>query len=508
MPIGDLETTHLPAGSVLVVGAGLAGLFLAMKLAPRPVFILTSKRSVKGAASAWAQGGIASAIGKNDSVEDHVRDTIVAGDGLVDEQVAYILASEGPNRVRDLEKYGVEFDKDENGDFLFGLEAAHGRARVAKVKGDLAGRAIIEVMVEQAKQAEHITALIGWRAESLLSDGNGGIAGAMARKDDGTLMAIDADVTVMATGGVGGLFAVTTNPRTARGDAIGMAAVHGAVIRDPEFVQFHPTAIDIGRDPAPLATEALRGDGAFLTDKYGIRFMDAYHKDGELAPRDEVSRAVFAQIQKGKPPFLDCRKAIGAHFPDEFPTVFGTCINAGIDPRKDLIPIAPALHYHMGGLMTDDVGRTNIEGLYAIGECAAVGVHGANRLASNSLLEACVFGGRAAEAILQDDIKRRQAQDIRPQPWLSMTPEVSKTLRTAMTAHCGVLRNAQGLNILMGVIENLIEQVGPANPLIAARLIAAGALAREESRGGHSRTDFTNESTTARSTTITYDMLD
>ncbi len=508
MALGDLETTRLPAGSILVVGAGLAGLFMAMKLAPRPVFVLTSRRSVKGAASAWAQGGIASAIGAGDSAKDHARDTVNAGDGLVDERIAMILATEGPSRVRDLMDYGVNFDMDERGDFIMGLEAAHGRPRVAKVKGDLAGRAIIDIMVKQAKQAKHITALIGWRAESLLSDGHGGVAGAMARKDDGSLMAIDADITVMATGGVGGLFAVTTNPKTARGDAIGMAAVHGAMIRDPEFVQFHPTAIDIGRDPAPLATEALRGDGAVLTDKHGKRFMDAYHKDGELAPRDDVSRAVFAQIQKGIPPFLDCRKAIGSHFPDEFPTVFSSCQSAGIDPRSELIPIAPALHYHMGGLMTDDVGRTNVSGLYAIGECAAVGVHGANRLASNSLLEACVFGNRAAYAILNNDITRRQAVDIKKQPWLSMTPKVSKTLRNAMTAYCGVLRNGKDLHTLMGIIENLIEQVGHANPLIAARLIAAGALAREESRGGHSRTDFKNEVSPALSTYITYDMLD
>ena len=508
MAFGDLKTTRLPTGSVLVVGAGLAGLFLAMKLAPRPVFVLTSRRSAKGAASAWAQGGIASAIGAGDTPEDHARDTINAGDGLVDERIAMILASEGPARVRDLMEYGVEFDMDARGDFVMGLEAAHGRPRVAKVKGDLAGKAIIEVMVRHAKQAEHITALIGWRAESLLSDGSGGIAGAMARKDDGSLMAIDADITVMATGGVGGLFAVTTNPKTARGDAIGMAAVHGAMIRDPEFVQFHPTAIDIGRDPAPLATEALRGDGAVLTDKNGVRFMDAYHKDGELAPRDDVSRAVFAQIQKGVPPFLDCRKAIGSHFPDEFPTVFESCMSAGIDPRTDLIPIAPALHYHMGGLMTDDVGRTNIPGLYAIGECAAVGVHGANRLASNSLLEACVFGNRAAAAILEDDVKRRKAVNIRKQPWLAMTADVSKTLRTAMTAYCGVRRNGPDLEKLMGIIEGLIEQVGPANPLITARLIAAGALAREESRGGHTRIDFADEVNPPRSTYITYDMLD
>lgn len=508
MGIGDVETTRLPAGAVLVVGAGLAGLFTALKLAPRPVFVLTSRRSKKGAASAWAQGGIASAIGAGDTAESHAQDTIAAGDGLVDPRIAMILASEGPDRVRDLMKLGVPFDTDERGDLVVSLEAAHSRPRVARVKGDLAGKAIIETMVQKSQAADHITGLIGWRAESLLSDGKGGIAGTMARKDDGTLMAIEADVTIMATGGVGGLFAVTTNPKSARGDALGMAAVHGALMRDPEFVQFHPTAIDIGRDPAPLATEALRGDGATLVDRRGRRFMAKYHPDGELAPRDDVARAIFAQIQADDPPFLDCRAAVGDHFPDHFPTVFKSCMDAGIDPRTDLIPIAPAVHYHMGGLDTDDVGRTSIPGLYAIGECAAVGVHGANRLASNSLLEACVFGNRAAQSILDDNIPDRKADKIQSQPWLAMGPEVSTILRTNMTKHCGVRRNAQGLNELLGIIEGLIDRVGAANPLIAARMIAGSALAREESRGGHFRDDFPKETTPARSAYFTYDMLD
>jgi len=298
MPLGDLETTRLPAGAVLVVGAGLAGLFMALKLAPRPVYILTSMRQGEGAASAWAQGGIASAIGAGDTAEDHARDTVAAGDGLVDARVAMILASEGPARVRDLMQYGVEFDTDPRGDLVLSLEAAHGRPRVARVKGDLAGKAIIETMVAQAKKADHITPLLGWRAETLLSDAKGGIAGAMARKDDGSLMAVEADITVMTTGGVGGLFKTTTNPKTARGDAIGMAAVHGAIIRDPEFVQFHPTAIDIDQDPNPLATEALRGEGAILVTSDGKRFMDKYHKDGELAPRDDVSRAVSKKVRR------------------------------------------------------------------------------------------------------------------------------------------------------------------------------------------------------------------
>jgi len=507
MALGDLETTRLPAGAVLVVGAGLAGLFMALKLAPRPVYVLTSMRHGEGSSSAWAQGGIASAIGAGDTAEDHARDTVNAGDGLVDERVAMILTSEGPDRVRDLMKYGVEFDTDPRGDLVLSLEAAHGRPRVARVKGDLAGKAIIETMVERAREADHITPLLGWRAETLLSDGKGGIAGAMARKDDGSLMAVEADITVLTTGGIGGLFKITTNPKTSRGDAIGMAAVHGAVIRDPEFVQFHPTAIDIDRDPNPLATEALRGEGAILVTRNGKRFMDAYHPDGELAPRDDVSRAVFAQIQKGHMPFLDCRKAVGSHFPEEFPTVFASCMSAGIDPRTELIPIAPAVHYHMGGINTDDCGRTNLPGLWAVGECAATGIHGANRLASNSLLEAIVFGNRAAHVINSDSHLNRRADYIRPQPWLAMTHDVSETLRRGMTEHCGVRRNGKGLNKLLGIIAGLTEQVGEANPLITARLIVAGALAREESRGGHFREDFTKEGNPPRSSYITYDQL-
>lgn len=508
MTAGTLDTKRLPAGAVLVVGAGLAGLYLALKLAPRPVFVLTSRRSSVGAASAWAQGGIAAALSPDDTAESHARDTIAAGDGLVDPVIAKILAEEGPARVHDLDAMGVPFDRDSQGQLYLSLEAAHSMPRVARVKGDTAGREIINIMVEQAQAADHITGLIGWRAESLLTDAHGGVAGALARRDDGALLGIEADITVMATGGVGGLFAVTTNPKTARGDALGMAAVVGAKMRDMEFVQFHPTAIDIGRDPAPLATEALRGEGATLTNSNGVRFMQNYHEQGELAPRDDVARAIFAEIKAGRQPYLDCRSAIGAHFDEEFPTVFNSCMSAGIDPRAQLIPVSPAVHYHMGGLATDSVGQTNLDGLFAVGECSATGVHGANRLASNSLLEAVVFGGRAAAHINNMTVTEKKASTIRSQPWLSMTKEVSLGLRQAMTLKCGVRRNAKDLNELINYIDSLTAIVGRANPLITSRIIASAALAREESRGGHFRDDFPDMKANARSSYLTYDRLD
>ena len=507
MAIGDLSTRRLPPGAVLVVGAGLAGLYTALKLAPRPVFVLTSRRSSDGAASAWAQGGIAAALHPDDRWQDHARDTVRAGDGLVDAAIADILASEGPSRVRDLLDLGVPFDRDMDGEFLLGLEAAHSRPRVAKVKGDTAGRHIVDTLLARVREAEHVEGLIGWRAESLLLDGHGGVAGALARRDDGSLLGVEADVTVLATGGVGGLFDVTTNPRTARGDALGMAGVVGAVMRDMEFVQFHPTAIDIGRDPAPLATEALRGDGAVLINNQGERFMLRYHPDAELAPRDDVARAIFAEQLAGRRPMLDARDAVGDHFPDEFPTAFLACMSAGIDPRVNPIPVAPAVHYHMGGISVDSVGRTSLPGLFALGECAATGVHGANRLASNSLLEAVVFGGRAAKHILGTDLPERSSETIRPQPWLSMGAEVTSTLRHAMTLHCGVRRTADGLNHLIGTVDELMEDVGRANPLVAARLIASAALAREESRGGHHRDDFPEERKGSRSSYVTWPQL-
>jgi L-aspartate oxidase len=293
---------------------------------------------------------------------------------------------------------------------------------------------------------------------------------------------------VLATGGSGGLFRVTTNPVEAAGQGLGMAARCGALVADAEFVQFHPTAIDIGRDPAPLATEALRGEGATLVNADGSLFMERYHPLKDLAPRDIVARAVASESLAGRGAFLDCRSAVGSAFPEHFPTVFAACQSAGIDPRVDLIPVAPAAHYHMGGLVTDMWGATTLPGLTAIGECASTGVHGANRLASNSLLEAVVFAERAAIRLREDSSTGAPGGSCEPPP--KLPPEARATLRAAMSAKAGVVRDAAGLSSLLSDIDTLQADHGLSNDLVTARLIATGALARQESRGGHYRADF------------------
>jgi L-aspartate oxidase len=293
---------------------------------------------------------------------------------------------------------------------------------------------------------------------------------------------------VLATGGLGGLYAVTTTPAELKGEGLGLAALAGAVIADPEFVQFHPTAIDIGRDPAPLATEALRGEGAKLLNARGEAFMINYDPAAELAPRDVVARAIHAEIVAGRGAFLDARTAVGGHFPDEFPAVFAACVSAGIDPRHQVIPVAPACHYHMGGVVTDASGATTLTGLYAAGECASTGVHGANRLASNSLLEAAVFGARAGAAAreLAAPTGRISGGDALP----DLPAPALAELRRAMTHDAGVMRDAEGLVRLVETIETMKARHGEGPILTTAGLVAEAALARRESRGAHFRTDY------------------
>jgi L-aspartate oxidase len=487
--------TRLAHEGVLVVGAGLAGLTVALAAAPAKVLVLTDAALNHGCSSAWAQGGMAAALTEGDTPEQHAADTILAGAGLVDEAMARLLAQEGPAAVRALAALGAPFDRTADGGFAQSLEAAHSRPRIARVKGDQAGQAIMEAVTVAVLAAPHIDVRTGHRLRGLLSDADGRVRGVIAEAK-GRMVEITARATILATGGIGGLYAVTTTPAELKGEGLALAALAGARIADPEFVQFHPTAIDIGRDPAPLATEALRGEGAALVNGDGRRFMARYHPDAELAPRDVVARAIHAEREAGRGAFLDARAAVGAHFPQEFPAVYAACMSGGVDPRVQPIPVAPACHYHMGGIATDAQGRSSLAGLYAAGECASTGVHGANRLASNSLLEAAVFGARAGRAAGAEADPRTPAMVCVTAP--DLPPEALASLRQAMSRDAGVVRTAAGLTRLQDEIDALEAVHGRAAPLVAARLVAACALARAESRGGHHRADGTAPQTPRR----------
>jgi L-aspartate oxidase len=476
--------TQRPAAhaEILIIGAGLAGLFLALKLAPRRVVVLSPSPLGEASSSAWAQGGLAAALGADDAPALHAADTVEAGAGRVDPGIGRLIAESGPARLVDLLALGVPFDRSADGQLARSLEAAHSRPRVVRVAGDLAGRAIMDALIAAARAAGHIEIVQGLAARALLQDGHGRIRGAACVDARGARLDRFADETVLATGGVGGLYAVTTNPPEAVGGGLAMAARAGALIADAEFVQFHPTAIDIGRDPAPLATEALRGEGAKLINSSGESFVS------ELLPRDQVARAIHRERESGRGAFLDARAAVGDAFPDRFPTVFAACMAAGLDPRAAPIPVAPGAHYHMGGVVSDVWGRTTLDGLSVVGECASTGAHGANRLASNSLLEAVVFAHRAAERLREAAAPAPAAAGAELPP--SLPGDERKALRALMQTHAGVERDAAGLSAALAAIDAASARLGDANELRAARLIVAGALAREESRGAHFRTDF------------------
>ena len=484
---------------ILIIGAGVAGLYTALKMAPRPVTVITARPVGKGGATPWAQGGMAAAIGADDTPNLHFADTMEAGAGLVDPEAASLLVDGGAVAVEDLARYGVQFYTDANGDYVLGREAAHCRDRIVHATGDQAGAAIMTALVAAAQAAEHITILERVVVEDLLTDDQGAVGGALVYNvAAGERAVFDAAETVLATGGLGGLYAVTTNPAPAQGHGLAFAARAGAVIRDPEFVQFHPTALDIGEDPAPLATEALRGKGARLVNKDGRAFMSDYHKAEDLAPRDVVARAVEAERKAGRGAYLDARDAIGKAFPATFPTVYAACRRGGVDPQTDLMPVAPAAHYHMGGVMTDLDGASSVEGLWAVGEVASSGVHGANRLASNSLLEAVVFGARIAEQLRDKDVAQPHEPgapaDRMDLPSKPADPDALLKIRRAMSAGCALIRSRESLNETLDVIHalNIYPDMtsGLKSALVAAELIAQGAMMREESRGGHYRSDF------------------
>jgi L-aspartate oxidase len=485
----------IDAGDVLIVGAGLAGLFTALKLAPRPVTVLAAAPIGDGASSAWAQGGVAASVDAGDTPASHTADTVIAGAGIVDEAVMLRIAQEAGDRIEDLLRLGVPFDRDLEGKLSLGREAAHSHRRIVRVRGDRAGKAIMEALVAAVRAAPSITVIEGYSAFELIKQGER-IVGVHAHDIDNNVLSVTARATVLASGGVGQLFAVTTNPVQAQAQGMAMAARAGAVIADPEFVQFHPTAIAGTRDPAPLVTEALRGEGATLIDGQGRRFMPAVHPDAELGPRDVVARSIHREIAAGRSVFLDTRAALGARLPEAFPTVYQNCISMGVDPIRDPIPVAPAAHYHMGGIKVDERGRTSLDGLWACGEVSSTGAHGANRLASNSLLEAVVYGARIAGDIAATPLAPAPMEASAPllDPALPVSPLHVMELRQMMSALVGVVRSGETMAEALQQIARLEHMAGGASLFInlatSARLIAAAALARQESRGGHFRSDF------------------
>jgi L-aspartate oxidase len=471
----------------LVIGGGLAGLSVALEAAPRPVLVVTPAPLLQASSSAWAQGGMAAALSFSDTPGLHAADTRDAGAGLVEPEAVRLLTEDGRATVEWLAALGAPFDRDADGDFAVSLEAAHSKARVARVGGDGAGRAILSALVTSVRAAPHVTVWEDGRLRGLIQDATGRVRGALIERAGGRLIEVLAPAVVLATGGAGGLFARTTTPAALLGEGLALAWRARAEIVDPEFVQFHPTAMDVGLDPMPLATEALRGEGARLIDRSGA-FLLGPEPDADLKPRDIVARAVHLAVVAGRGAFLDASTAVGEHFPTTFPAVFAACMRAGIDPRVSPIPVAPAAHYHMGGIAAGRDGHTTLPGLYAVGECASTGVHGANRLASNSLLEAASFGRRTGRAAAAESL--HEGPVTVPSAPVDLPAEALARLRATMSEDVGVVRDETGLTRALAIMADLETETPDALPLLTARLIAASALARHESRGGHYRSDY------------------
>ncbi len=480
----------------LIIGAGVAGLRAAIGLAEAGQVLVLAKDSIRESSSQYAQGGIAVALSDDDDIDLHEQDTLTAGDGLCSRHAVHVLVEEGPVAIQQLIDWGTEFDR-EGAKLLFAREGAHSRNRVLHAHGDSTGREIVRSLYR------HAAGLPAIRFESfaavtdlLLEDGE--VIGALAFDSErGTLISVRARAVLLATGGLGHVYLETTNPDVATGDGVAMAFRAGAEISDLEFVQFHPTALHLENAPRFLLSEALRGEGAYLRNAAGERFMIGKHQMAELAPRDVVSRNIVAElVRTGEPHvFLDLTHLPG--IPQRFPRIYQTCLQYGIDLTRQLAPVHPAAHYAMGGVRTDLHARSTVERLFAAGEVACTGVHGANRLASNSLLEGIVFGARAAEAMKEFSTRPASVRAESPAPLFPVG--TSLDLRTLAWRHAGLVRNAPSLQTAINCLRSTAmrhierpqrEDFERRNIHTVVDLIARSALAREESRGGHYREDF------------------
>jgi L-aspartate oxidase len=489
------------ATAVLVIGGGAAGLAAALQAADQADVILLSRTTLLENNSAWAQGGIAAALDADDSPLAHVEDTLIAGAGLSDQAAVQALAAAAPALMRELAALGVPFEQS-GAAFALGLEGGHSRRRIVHV-GDATGWALTSALTERVRAHPRIQVLEGYQAVDLL-DAGGRCIGALARDSAGAWHRFVAGATILATGGAGALFGLTSNQPGALGEGIALAYRAGAAVADMEFVQFHPTVLRTRAGHGFLISEAVRGEGARLLMPDGKRFMPAYDSRAELAPRDVVSRGIFAAMRRtgADHVLLDMTHMAAHDIRRRFPTIYARCHAEGFDLADTSIPVAPAAHYLMGGIRTDLHGATSLAGLYAAGECACTGVHGANRLASNSLLECLVFGRRAGAAASNIADCRLQIAGYRQaEPNLQSTIynlqfDWRADLANLMTAHAGLARSGEGLTVALELLGAFPTQAGDAdmitaaNAALAARLIVAGALAREESRGAHFRADF------------------
>ena len=480
----------------LVIGSGVAGLHTAWRASEHGDVLVLTKRSLFDSATAYAQGGIAAALGAGDSPRLHWRDTLAAGAALCDAAAVRVLVEEGPARVRELHTAGADFDLDPKGAFELGREAAHSTNRIVHAHGDQTGAEVARTLIHRVSESKRIDVYEKSRVLDLIVE-NGRCYGAKTSVA-GRAVEIIADATVLATGGCGQLYRYTTNPVVATADGFAVAYRAGARLSDMEFVQFHPTALDTPENPLALISEAVRGEGAILVNERGDRFMKKRHRLAELAPRDIVAREIFRERRRGGQVYLDATK-LGKDFADRFPGILAICRARGIDPRTDLMPVTPAAHYMMGGIVTDLKGRTSLRGLYACGEVSNTGVHGANRLASNSLLEGLVFAERVArDMITAEPTKTAPTLEAWKVPVLrdrGAAQVGADDVRRVMWDYAGIDRSAQGLrkcfDRLAGIRDRLPEGATEEyNMVQTARLIARSALIRQESRGGHFRSDF------------------